>query len=113
MIEIHVCREGGSPTACATNDPLLNWGPNISDSLLSTDKAALERGRVEIERSYTNRKIISLDILKLDFNQPNQLTAITDIFSNEQGLLNSFSLAISRSGSKLSVKASATVETQV
>ncbi len=110
MIEVKVCRDGSSPNNCATNDPLLHWGADISDPLLSTEEAAKERGRVEIEKSYTNRKLISLDILNLDFNQPNQLSELIDLFSNQKGLLISSSISISKSGKGLSAKSTANIE---
>ena len=40
--------------------PADRQGPDISDPLLTTDLAARERGRVEIDRASTNRAVVSM-----------------------------------------------------
>lgn len=76
-IEIKVCRNP-SVTGCVFDDPNLKWGEDIAEPLLTSDAVAVERGRVEIDREYTNR--IYGEILKgdLSFIQPGSLYSLID-----------------------------------
>jgi hypothetical protein len=76
-VEIKVCRNP-SVTGCIFTDPNLKWGEDIVEPLLTSDLAAIERGRVEIDREYTNR--VYEDFLRgdLTFFQPGKLYSLVD-----------------------------------
>ena len=47
-------------TVTVQRDPANRPGPDITDQLLTSDVAARERGRVEIERNGSNRLLVSV-----------------------------------------------------
>ena len=110
MIEVNVCRGGTYSDRCDVDDPQLNWGPDISDSLLSTEEAARERGRVEIDSSYSNRKMTTCTIQELTFIQPGSILGIVGLSSSSNGILRSTTIRISRNSQNLEVSTSMQVE---
>lgn len=111
MIEDTVCRGGSSTTECSEEDPLLRWGDDISDSLLTDHNLTKERGRVEIDRQYTNRRAYDLVLHDLSWTQPAQLVQVDDISESKNGLLRNISISIQRSGKNVSLGCSVRVET--
>ncbi len=83
-MEVIVCR-GPNPAvlpACSFEDLSLHWGEDIAEPILNTELAAKERGRVEIDREYTNRKIITITRGSLSFIQP---TSIGSLLMSDNG----------------------------
>lgn len=52
-------------------------GPDISDALLCTEAAAIERGRIEIDRNSTPRELVSLTV-PLTYIAPGSLVEVAD-----------------------------------
>jgi hypothetical protein len=72
-------------------------GPDISDSLLTTEVAAIERGRVEIERNSTPRDLVSLSLPLGNWIAPGVLVAVEDRDGkNWRGMVIGCSLSVSR-----------------
>lgn len=92
MIEIAVCRNSSTIGMCSEDDPNLNWGADISDPLLTTESAANERGRVEIDSVYSNRNNVSIKLTSKDFIQPGQLIEVEDGINISKGLLTAITL---------------------
>ena len=109
MIEIRVCRGSTVPSLCETDDTALNWGADIMDSLLASEEAASERGRVEIDNSFSNRKNVSISIHGIGYTQLGQIVAI-DEGTYENGLLKSLDISYSISKDSISVGTSLVVE---
>jgi hypothetical protein len=98
MIRIIVCRNAAAPEGCPLDDPNLIWGPDISDALLNTVQAAQARGRVEIDRGYSNRRSIKLSMHGTAYNPPGSLQSILDPgnLSVEVGKVKRFSIEVSK-----------------
>jgi len=99
MIGIKVCRNSSFPSECRNNDTALNWGDDILNALLSTEVVARERGRVEIDRQYTNRYRRQIDLPSLNFIQPISMVEI----DGNKGLVKSVKLSITNTGVKTSI----------
>lgn len=99
MIGIKVCRNPTTPGVCDENDPKLKWGPDISDALLSTDLAAKERGRIEIDTNYTNRLNVSLILSSRKYLEIRDLIGINENGVIKNGLVSSVKLILVQSGS--------------
>ncbi len=97
MINVIVCR-GASSAGCPLDDPNLSWGNDISDPLLTSDLAAQERGRVEIDKNYSNRNIDNLILYQLDYIQPGKMYSLVEPLTSDTGLVTSFALNISKTG---------------
>jgi hypothetical protein len=99
MIQIIVCRNAAAPTGCPLDDPNLIWGEDISDELLNTIPAAQERGRVEIDKNYSNRIDLQLKMPKTEYKQIGSLQSVFDPVSMEtkNGLVRNFQLSIQKS----------------
>jgi hypothetical protein len=98
MINVIVCRGAAASAGCPLNDPNLSWGNDISDPLLTTDLAAQERGRVEIDKTYSNRNIDNLVLYQLEYIQPGKMYSLVEPLSSDTGLVTSFDLTISKTG---------------
>lgn len=96
MIGIKVCRDSSFPGECRSSDSNLNWGSDISDVLLTTEEAALERGRVEIDTAYSNRINSGIIIASPVFIYPGSLVGIDEGGEINNGMLNSISLSLSK-----------------
>lgn len=92
MIELNVCRGSSVVGSCLESDDALNWGPDISDPLLTTIPSGQERGRVEIDSVYTNRKAVKLSLPYQTWRQPGILVGVTDGSSVLNGLLDNISI---------------------
>jgi len=111
MIGIKVCRGSSFPGQCKeTGDPALNWGSDISDVLLTTEEAARERGRVEIDKVYSNRINTSLDIAATVFISPGSFVGINENGSVNNGMVKSISLSLIKNGKTFSTSSSMTIE---
>lgn len=103
MIELSVCRNSSVINECLEEDPNLNWGSDISDPLLTTVPAGRERGRVEIDSSFTNRKNVNIDLPYLTFIQPGSLLGIVEGGNSVNGLLKDISISYVASEKSLQV----------
>lgn len=110
MIGIKVCRGSSFSGQCKESDPALNWGPDISDSLLSTEDAAFERGAAEINETSTNRTDISFKSNRLDFIQPGSFIGLAEENNQKNGIVQSTSITIKRSGNKITANSSFQLE---
>lgn len=99
MINVCVFRNPCTVTGsnCSGGSDLCRTGPDISDALLVTDEAAKERGKAEIDESYTNRKIVTGNIYLRPWIQPGSILHITDVEEGEyRAMLRGMSVNISR-----------------
>ncbi len=111
MIGIKVCRGSSFPGECKeTGDDALNWGPDISDVLLVTEEAAKERGRVEIDKGYTNRISSNIDLVSPIFLYPGSYLGIDENGEIKNGMIRNLSLSLKKSGETFSTSTSLTVE---
>lgn len=110
MIGIKVCRGSSFSGQCKESDPALNWGPDISDNLLTTEEAARERGASEINKSYSNRKETSFTSVDLGFVQPGTFAGMAAETYQINGIIQNTSIKISRSDKKFSANATFMLE---
>ena len=109
-----VCRGSSVVGECPSNDPNLKWGEDISDKLLTNDDVIRERGRVEIDKSYTNRKLIDLTLAQITFQQPGIIAiSIVEGVEVNTGMLTDINIHYNMSGDKLSVGSAMKVERNV
>lgn len=114
MIRIIVCRNAAAPTGCPLDDPNLIWGSDVSDSLLNTVQAAQERGRVEIDKNFSNRKNLQLNLVRTNYKEVGSLHSIIDPISlkTKPGIIRNFTLTITkRNREDLSIQRSIDLET--
>lgn len=106
MIEVRVCRGGTvyNPPECKDEDSKLNWGDEISDPLLCTEEAAVERGRVEIDAEYSNRLPTNITLHSQTFTQPGSLISVTDGVNSDKGLLKTINLNYARTKTSILVQ---------
>lgn len=72
-------------------------GQDITDPLIATDAQAIERGRIEIERKYSDRFTVSGTCPLHTYMQPGKIVQVTDLQKGEyQAILRMFSLTIDR-----------------
>lgn len=110
MVEVRVCRNSSVAGQCLDDDQNLKWIPDISDQLLTTEAAARERGRVELDKVYSNRYNMDLSLTSFEFHQPGQLVEVYDGDLAYVGLLKSISLSFSMDNDAISVSSQARVE---
>jgi len=112
MIEVHVCRGGSiyDPPECRLDDAALNWGNPISDPLLCTNDAAIERGRVEVDKNYSNRGSASINSPSQTFIQPGSMVKVVSGSIEKNGMLTSISINYNRSSTSVSASSSIEVE---
>lgn len=85
-------------------------GPTISDSLLTTDEAGRERGRVEIDRNCSGRELVDMTV-PLAWQQPGGLAAMADADGGAwRGLVTGWRLTLSRESGSYSVESVVTFE---
>jgi len=113
MIGIKVCRGGSFPGECSELDPNLNWGDDISDVLLINEGIALERGRVEIDKGYTNRIDSSVSIAPLTFISPGDLVGVDENGSLKSGMLKNIKLSLKKTADSFSTSAVLVIERNV
>lgn len=112
MIEIRVCRGGAvhDPPRCDSDDAFLNWGEPIYDALLCTEDVAIERGRVEVDGSYSNRLVVGISIPRAMFIQQGSLISITSLTDTKIGMLRSVKVSASRSTDSVQQSTNLTLE---
>lgn len=113
MIELSVCRNSSVIGECQEDDPNLNWGDDISDALLTTYPAGEERGRVEIDSVYSNRKDVSLSLPYQTWRQPGIMVGIVEGPTAVNALLQSISLRHVVSQNSIDVGSEMSVEREV
>lgn len=113
MIESHICRGSAFPGECRDTDEGLNWGPDISDVLLSTEEAAEERGRVEIDAAYTNRNDVDIKVPSTEFIQPGGVVAVHDGVSESFGILRNIQISVSKTQRDISISSSFRLECNI
>lgn len=99
-VNIKVCRGGSSTTTCSTDDDLLNWGDDIYDSLLSTEDAARERGRVEIDLNHKNKLEIEGTISIFKYIDPEKFIQLNE----KKGRLISLELQANNTSRKTTIR---------
>lgn len=110
---LKVCRESSYPPDCNSDDPALKWGNTISDVLIPTRVVAEERGRVEIDSSYTNRKSIGIVIPVIKYMQPGSIVQIVEEAESHIGVLRKVALSVRRSDNSISINTTAEIERNV
>jgi hypothetical protein len=110
MIGIKVCRNPAIPSVCSESDSALNWGDDISDPLLTENSVALERGRVEIDASYTNRIIASLNIAQRQYVQMGTVIGINEGGLVKNGMLKSLNISLVKENDSFSTATQIVVE---
>lgn len=113
MITVKVCRGSSYPGECRDDDVNLKWGDDISDPLLVNDSVAQERGRVDIDRVFTNRKSVDLVLNTIEFVQPGSLVTLDEGVTQNNGLLKNISLQYSVSDDVVSVGSSVRIERNI
>jgi hypothetical protein len=110
-IEVIVCRDPQGP-GCAFDDPDLKWGEDIIDPLITSTEAAQERGRVEIDRVYTNRTSSVISRGTLEYIKPGDLYSVLDPENSDPdiGMIRSVSLNLTRNGDSFTSQANVTME---
>jgi len=111
-IEVRVCRGGTvyNPPECKDEDVNLNWGGEISDPVLCTEEAAVERGRVEIDAEYVNRLQTNVTLHSQTFTQPGSLISITDNTNSDKGLLKTININYARTTNSILVQSLLDIE---
>ena len=107
-----VCR-GASQTGCQDDDANLRWGDDITDPLLVNEIIAQERGRVEVDKEYTNRKLVDLSVHQLEFTQPGSLVSVVDGSVVHTAMLKNIRISSSMSGTKITAGSALRVERRV
>lgn len=110
MIELVVCRNSSVVNECLEDDQNLNWGPDISDPLLTTVPAGTERGRVEIDAVFSNRKNVNISLSYQEFIQPGSLIGIVEGGNSVNGLLQTISISHVASDNSLQVGSQLSLE---
>ena len=113
MIGIKVCRNPIHPGECREDDPNLNWGDDISDALLTEESVALERGRVEIDSSYTNRIISSVNTAQRDYIQMGTIVGINENGTIKNGMLKSLNISLVRDQDSFSTASQIVIERNI
>lgn len=100
MTAVKVCREGSSVHTCLENDPLLNWGEDIQDVLITEDAVAIEKGRVTIDENHKNKLIVSGQLPFLDTITPTDIIEI----NTKKGRLLSLDLSITENSRRTTLR---------
>lgn len=109
-MEIIVCRGSSVTGQCLETDSKLSWGDDISDTLLATEEAGRERGRVEIDSSYTNRVITEASMVRMTFIQPGTLIGVENENAINLGLVTDFSLSFQVEDEEIDIESTIVVE---
>lgn len=110
MVAVQVCREPDNPVECGDGDTALKWGDDIFEPLATTDAAAVERGRVEIDLQHKNKKDVKLKLHSTAFVQPGTIMAIAEVDKVQVGMANKFTLKVSRTKDTIEVGANIVME---
>ena len=112
MITGRVCRGSSFVDECRDEDGNLKWGNDITDSLIVTDAVLRERGRVEIDKVYTNRKFVDISMNHLSFTQPGSMLSIVEGTVQNNGMLKSINITFN-TGKNLVVGSAMRIERSV
>lgn len=86
-------------------------GPSISSSVLTDDSSKIERGRQEINRNDSDRKIVTGDLIQKDINPYNVLVQCIDTDGTiTAGIVDEFSMDAKISSDSLSVNVQEVIE---
>jgi hypothetical protein len=85
-------------------------GPDISEPLITSEVAAMERGRVEIDRNSTNREIVTAGGPYRQWLTPGALLAFHGRRGSWQGMVKRCGLTISREGEQFTATLSVEME---
>ncbi len=120
MIKIQVCRGSSFIGECQNDDPLLNWGSDISEALLSVkedtpnkNEPALERGRVEIDKAYSNRTEQTLLLHQTSFIQPGSIIRTVVGTDVTNGVLRNISIKYQKGANAISTNSTIGIEQNV
>lgn len=91
--------------------PADKQGPDISDALITSEAVAIERGRNEVDHSYTSRENVSGTGPYRGYMQNGKLVEVMDMEAGPwRGKMTGFSLSISRSDTEFAVESSMRIE---
>ncbi|MBV5328485.1 MAG: hypothetical protein JZU65_12770 [Chlorobium sp.] len=94
--------------------PADRQGADISDALITSEAVAIERGRNEIDASFSSREIVTGSGPLRGFMNPGRLVEVMDMETGPwRGRLTAFSLSLSRGVADFSAEINITVERQV
>lgn len=100
MISVQVVRGAGDKA-----------GTDIADSLLTTNEAARERGRVEIDSACSNRQSVTITGPLLQYIQPGALVAVLETEVEQYNAqVTGWDLRITRDGTSIEADQTVTVE---
>lgn len=96
-----------------SRDPADTPGPDIVDNLLTTDIAAIARGRAEINHNCSSRKIVSGNGPKNTLMFPTFLTEVIKKTVRYRGILTMYSRSYNRTGKQFTIDSSVTIEVKI
>ena len=98
-------------TVLVQRDPANRQGSDITDPLLTSELAAVERGRNEIDANCSSRVQVSMETVPLAGVRPNQLVEVQDIAAPAwRGLLTGMTVRVSRDSEQVNASMTITVE---
>jgi len=94
--------------------PADKQGPDISESLITSELVARERGRNEVDYAYSNREIVTGTGPLKDILRPGSMIQVMDLEQGAwKGKLTNFSLKLNRTDSGIDASYSVTIEREV
>ena len=94
-----------------TRPPGDKQGPDISDALLTTRDAQIERGRAEINQNSTSRMMVSGNLPAIDYIEPGSTVQITDIERGAyRAVVDSWALTLSINDNQITANSAITFE---
>jgi len=91
--------------------PADKQGPDISDPLITSEVVAVERGRNEIDFSYSDREIVSGELPYRDWIAPGSIVAIQDMEIPEwRAMATGCTISVTRSGNDFSAACNLSLE---
>ena len=101
-------------TILVQRDPANRQGSDITDPLLTSELAAVERGRNEIDANCSSRVMVTMETLPISGARPNQMVEVQDIAAPAwRGLLTGMTVRVSRDGEQVNSSMTLTVEREV
>jgi len=110
MIGIKVCRGNSYPGQCREDDLALSWGSDISNVLLTTEIVAVERGRVEIDKTYSNRINSIVNLVSPVFISPGSFLGINEGGEITNGMVKSVQLSLQKKDETFSTATTLSIE---
>ena len=94
-----------------TREPGVRPGPDISDPLIVSEAMAIARGTVEIDKSFSNRILISGDGPLTELVKPGAIVSVGDMESgNYVGMVRSYSIKITRNNQNFNADTAIEIE---